>query len=194
MVLLVGLVAIWVEPASLAQSSDVTKPPPILKQAGQFSAAQLNRPPLIDGREWIAANVADDFIPWHGPGANPSVLPHVAGLRRSRRRFRPLPTALPTRTSHSGPHWHWIHWLGVRDLRRSLYRHGTRGTCSTCGNGSSMRCLKLCTSRTTRRLRLSRATASVSSSREETARSIAKMCVSNTTSSLGRRRTAVDPP
>jgi hypothetical protein len=57
LVLLVGLVAMWVESASLAQSADVTKPPPILKSAGQFSAAQLTRPPLIDGREWIAANV-----------------------------------------------------------------------------------------------------------------------------------------
>jgi hypothetical protein len=57
LVLLVGLVAIWVETRSLAQGSDVTKPPPILKRAGQFSAARLDRPPLIDGREWIAANV-----------------------------------------------------------------------------------------------------------------------------------------
>ena len=57
LVLLVGLAAIWVEATSLAQSSDVTKPPPILKSAGQFSAAQLSRPPLIDGREWTAANV-----------------------------------------------------------------------------------------------------------------------------------------
>ena len=57
LVLLVGLVATWVETTSLAQSPDVTKPPPILKPAGQFSAAQLNRPLLIDGREWIAARV-----------------------------------------------------------------------------------------------------------------------------------------
>ena len=57
LILLVGLVAIWVETTSLAQSPDVTKSPPIVKPAGQFSAAQLNRPPLIDGREWIAARV-----------------------------------------------------------------------------------------------------------------------------------------
>ena len=50
---LAGLVAICVETASLAQGSNVTKPPPILKSAGQFRAALLSRPPLIDGREWI---------------------------------------------------------------------------------------------------------------------------------------------
>ena len=52
------LVAIWFATASPAQSSDVTKPPPIPKAAGQFSAARLTRPPLIDGREWIAVDVA----------------------------------------------------------------------------------------------------------------------------------------
>src|SRR5918996_5029989 len=60
---LVGLVAIWIETVSLAQVLDVTKPPPILKSAGQFSAAQLNRSPLIDGREWIAANVQTTSFP-----------------------------------------------------------------------------------------------------------------------------------
>ena len=86
LVLLVGLVAIRVETASLAQSADVTKPPPILKSAGQFSAAQLSpRPPLIDGREWIAAKVETTSSPRGGPDANPGVLPHVEGLRRSRR-------------------------------------------------------------------------------------------------------------
>jgi len=54
---LVALAAIWVETTSLAQMPDVTKPPPILKSAGQFSAARLSRPPVIDGREWIAAKV-----------------------------------------------------------------------------------------------------------------------------------------
>ena len=54
---LVALAAIWVETTSLAQIPDVTKPPPILKSAGQFSAARLSRPPVIDGREWIAAKV-----------------------------------------------------------------------------------------------------------------------------------------
>ena len=73
LVLLVGLVAIWVETTSLAQSSDVTKPPPILKPAGQFSAAQLNRPPLIDGREWIAANVQTTSSPGTVPVPTPAV-------------------------------------------------------------------------------------------------------------------------
>ncbi len=54
---LVALVAICVETASLAQIPDRTKPPPILNSAGQFSAARLSRPPLIDGREWMAADV-----------------------------------------------------------------------------------------------------------------------------------------
>ena len=63
LVLLLALVAIWVETASLAQIPDVTKPPPILKSAGQFSAAQLSRPPLIDGRAWIAANVQTTSSP-----------------------------------------------------------------------------------------------------------------------------------
>jgi hypothetical protein len=51
----VALVAICVA-ALPAQITDVTKPPPILNSAGQFSAAQLSGPPPI-GREWIAANV-----------------------------------------------------------------------------------------------------------------------------------------
>jgi len=63
LVLLAGLVATRVETRALAQSSDVTKPPPILTSAGQFRAAQLNRPPLIDGREWIAANVETTSSP-----------------------------------------------------------------------------------------------------------------------------------
>jgi hypothetical protein len=63
LVLLAGLAAISIEGASLAQNSDVTKPPPIVKSAGQFSAARLNRPPLIDGREWIAANVETTSSP-----------------------------------------------------------------------------------------------------------------------------------
>ena len=60
---LVALVAICVETASRAQIPDVTKPPPILKSAGQFSAAQLSRPPVIDGRAWIAANVQTTSSP-----------------------------------------------------------------------------------------------------------------------------------
>ena len=59
---LAALVAICVETASLAQGPDVTKPPPIVKSAGQFSAAPLNRPPLIDGQQWIAAKVQTSSI------------------------------------------------------------------------------------------------------------------------------------
>jgi hypothetical protein len=63
LVLLVALAATGVETASVAQNSDVTKPPTIVKAAGQFSAAQLKRPPIIDGREWIAANVETTSSP-----------------------------------------------------------------------------------------------------------------------------------
>ena len=35
----------------------MTKPPPLVSSAGQFSAARLSGPPLIDGREWINADV-----------------------------------------------------------------------------------------------------------------------------------------
>ena len=64
---LVALVATWVETASLAQIPDVTKPPPILKSAGQFSATRLSRPPVIDGRAWIAANVQTTSSPGRVP-------------------------------------------------------------------------------------------------------------------------------
>jgi hypothetical protein len=52
----VALVTICVETASPAQTPDISRPPPILNSAGQFSAAPLSGPPPI-GREWIAANV-----------------------------------------------------------------------------------------------------------------------------------------
>jgi hypothetical protein len=63
LLLLVGLAAICVETTSLAQRADLTKPPPILKSAGPFSAAQLSRPPLVDGREWIVAKVETTSSP-----------------------------------------------------------------------------------------------------------------------------------
>jgi hypothetical protein len=47
----------------LAQVPDVSKPPPILKSAGKFSVARLSRPPLIDGREWVSANVLTTSSP-----------------------------------------------------------------------------------------------------------------------------------
>lgn len=61
--MLVALAATGAETASLAQNSDVTKPPPIVKAARQFSAVQLTRPPIVDGREWIAANVETTSSP-----------------------------------------------------------------------------------------------------------------------------------
>lgn len=57
LIALVALAATSVQPSSLAQIADTTKPPPILKSAGQFSAVRLSRSPLIDGREWIATDV-----------------------------------------------------------------------------------------------------------------------------------------
>jgi hypothetical protein len=46
---------------------DVSKPPPIVKSAGRFTATRLTRPPLIDGREWIEADVQ----PTSSPGTVP---------------------------------------------------------------------------------------------------------------------------
>lgn len=53
--LLVGVATMCVEGTSIAQNPDVTKPPPILNSAGQFSAVRLSQPAAIDGQEWIAA-------------------------------------------------------------------------------------------------------------------------------------------
>jgi hypothetical protein len=61
--LLAAAVAVGLGTASLAQTPDATKPPPILNSAGLFSAAPLSRPLLIDGREWIAANVQTTSSP-----------------------------------------------------------------------------------------------------------------------------------
>jgi hypothetical protein len=63
LVLLVAVTATGVETPSVAQSSDVTRPPIIVEAAPQFGAAQLKRPPIIDGREWIAANVETTSSP-----------------------------------------------------------------------------------------------------------------------------------
>jgi hypothetical protein len=62
-VFLVALIPIFMVTASLAQIPDLTMPPPIVNSAGQFSAARLSRPPLIDGREWIAADVQTTSSP-----------------------------------------------------------------------------------------------------------------------------------
>jgi hypothetical protein len=63
LVLLVALAATGVETVLVAQYSDVTKPPTIVKAARQFSAAPLKRPPIIDGREWITADVETTSSP-----------------------------------------------------------------------------------------------------------------------------------
>jgi hypothetical protein len=47
----------------IAQPSDAVLPPPMLKSAGKFTAVRLSRPPLIDGREWFAANVQTTSAP-----------------------------------------------------------------------------------------------------------------------------------
>ena len=39
------------------QAADLTRPPPLVESAGDFVAIRVSRPPLIDGREWIPANV-----------------------------------------------------------------------------------------------------------------------------------------
>src|ERR671912_1509453 len=57
-----AIMAICAEIALLAQP-DVTRPPPILNSAGSFSAVRLSRPPAIDGREWIAADVQPTSSP-----------------------------------------------------------------------------------------------------------------------------------
>ena len=46
-----------------AQVPDITKPPTVLKSAGAFSAVRLSRPPRIDGREWIPADVRAAYEP-----------------------------------------------------------------------------------------------------------------------------------
>lgn len=64
---LVALLAIGAEIAAQAQVPDVTKPPPVVNAAGLFGAARLSRPPVIDGREWIAANVRTTSSPVTAP-------------------------------------------------------------------------------------------------------------------------------
>jgi hypothetical protein len=63
LVRLVALVVISVETASLAQGPDETKPPPILNSADSFSTHRLSQPFVVDGREWIAADVATASAP-----------------------------------------------------------------------------------------------------------------------------------
>jgi hypothetical protein len=51
------LIAIDSDAAALIQRSDRAAAPPILKSPGHFTARTLSRAPLIDGHEWIAADV-----------------------------------------------------------------------------------------------------------------------------------------
>jgi hypothetical protein len=60
---LVAAVVVCLGTPTLAQTPDITKPPPVLNSAGQFRAARLSRPPLIDGRAWIAADVQTTASP-----------------------------------------------------------------------------------------------------------------------------------
>jgi hypothetical protein len=71
-VLLIVLAAICMEAPSRAQIPDVAKPPPILNTAGQFSARRLVGPPVVDGREWIAANVETASAPGTVPVPTPA--------------------------------------------------------------------------------------------------------------------------
>ena len=62
-----AVVLILTGTASPGQIHDITQPPPIVRAAGQFSARPLSRPPVIDGRAWVAAEVQ-----WtHAPGTVP---------------------------------------------------------------------------------------------------------------------------
>jgi hypothetical protein len=62
-----AVVLILTGTASPGQIHDITQPPPIVRSAGQFSARPLSRPPVIDGRAWVAAEVQ----PTHSPGTVP---------------------------------------------------------------------------------------------------------------------------
>jgi hypothetical protein len=54
LVVFVGLAMMCVDRLSIAQNPDITRRPPLLNSAGRFSAIRLRRPPVIDGRAWIA--------------------------------------------------------------------------------------------------------------------------------------------
>lgn len=64
----VALVAIGVATVSLARSQDLTRPPRIVNSAGPFYATLLSQPPVIDGREWIPADVHPTSSPGTVPG------------------------------------------------------------------------------------------------------------------------------
>jgi hypothetical protein len=58
-----AVVLILTGTASPGQIHNLTQPPPIVHSAGQFSARQLSRPPVIDGRAWAAAEVQPTYSP-----------------------------------------------------------------------------------------------------------------------------------
>jgi len=51
-----GLVLVLAGTAA-AQERDTAQPPPLVRSAGRFSARALSQRPVIDGREWVAADV-----------------------------------------------------------------------------------------------------------------------------------------
>jgi hypothetical protein len=56
-VVLLAAVSIAAVSRSFAQTADITKPPPILEVTAGAKATERSRPPAVDGRTWIAANV-----------------------------------------------------------------------------------------------------------------------------------------
>jgi hypothetical protein len=52
-----GFLTVCLQAPSVAQIHDVSSPPAVLKSAGPFRVVRLSRPPLVDGREWIVADV-----------------------------------------------------------------------------------------------------------------------------------------
>jgi hypothetical protein len=68
LVLFAVFTTICVETTTVAQSPDVTRPPAILNSAGSFSARRLSQPPIIDGRDWVEADVKPTYSPGIVPG------------------------------------------------------------------------------------------------------------------------------
>jgi hypothetical protein len=51
------LVMICAHGKSFVQGPEATKPPALLNTAGNFRVARVPGEPVLDGREWIVANV-----------------------------------------------------------------------------------------------------------------------------------------
>jgi hypothetical protein len=56
-------VLILASATSHGQVHDVTRPPPIDRSPGQFTARPLGQPPAIDGRAWIRAEAQPTYSP-----------------------------------------------------------------------------------------------------------------------------------